>query len=40
MPVGATQRQAVMLGDLIGGISKLAYILGIACTVLNSVSES
>jgi L-arabinose isomerase len=35
--VGTTQHWALVRGDLIGGISKLAYILGIDCTVLNSV---
>jgi L-arabinose isomerase len=34
--VGTTQHWALVPGDLRGGISKLAYILGIDCTVLNS----
>jgi L-arabinose isomerase len=34
--VGATQHWALAPGDLRGSISKLAYMLGIECTVLNS----
>ena len=33
--VGTTQHWALVPGDLRGGISKLAYILGVDCTVLD-----
>ena len=33
--LGTTQHCALVPGDLRGGISKLAYVLGIDCTVLN-----
>jgi len=35
--VGTTQHWALVPGDLRNGISKLAYILGIDCTILNRV---
>jgi L-arabinose isomerase len=34
--IGTTQHWALVPGDLRGSISKLAYILGIDCTVLNN----
>jgi len=34
--IGTTQHWALAQGDLRGGISKVAYLLGIDCTILGT----